>query len=93
MKVFLDTIGCRLNQSEIEIMANQFRFAGHQIVPQSSEADLVVINTCSVTSAAASDSRQKVRQAARNSNAQIIVTGCWATLNRMPQSNYPVLKT
>ena len=80
MKVFLDTIGCRLNQSEIEIMANQFRFAGHQIVPQSSEADLVVINTCSVTSAAASDSRQKVRQAARNSNAQIIVTGCWATL-------------
>lgn len=80
MKVFLDTIGCRLNQSEIEIMANQFRFAGHQVVSRSSEADLVVINTCSVTSAAASDSRQKVRQAARNSDAQIIVTGCWATL-------------
>jgi threonylcarbamoyladenosine tRNA methylthiotransferase MtaB len=80
MKVFLDTIGCRLNQSEIEIMANQFRVAGHQIVPQSSEADLVVINTCTVTSAAASDSRQKVRQTARSGNAKIIVTGCWATL-------------
>lgn len=89
MKVFLDTIGCRLNQSEIEIMANQFRFAGHQIVPQSSEADLVVINTCSVTNAAASDSRQKVRQAARNSDAHIIVTGCWATLEPEAASVLP----
>ena len=80
MNIFLDTIGCRLNQSEIEIMATQFRLAGHRIVAQSSEADLVVINSCAVTSAAASDSRQKVRQAARNGNAQIVITGCWATL-------------
>ncbi len=80
MNIFLDTIGCRLNQSEIEIMATQFRLAGHQIVAQSSDADLVVINSCAVTSAAASDSRQKVRQAARNGNAQIVITGCWATL-------------
>ncbi|PKO16906.1 MAG: tRNA (N(6)-L-threonylcarbamoyladenosine(37)-C(2))-methylthiotransferase MtaB [Chloroflexi bacterium HGW-Chloroflexi-10] len=80
MKIYLDTIGCRLNQSEIEIMAAQFRRAGHVIVPESAQADLVVVNTCAVTSAAASDSRQKVRQAARNQQAKIVVTGCWATL-------------
>ncbi|OJX47248.1 MAG: tRNA (N(6)-L-threonylcarbamoyladenosine(37)-C(2))-methylthiotransferase MtaB [Chloroflexi bacterium 44-23] len=80
MNIFLDTIGCRLNQSEIEIMAAQFRQAGHEIVPTSDIADLVVINTCAVTAAAASDSRQKIRQAAKNNTAQVVVTGCWATL-------------
>lgn len=80
MKVFLDTIGCRLNQGEIEIMAAQFQAAGHQIVASAEHADLVVINTCAVTSAAASDSRQKIRQAAKNPQARTLVTGCWATL-------------
>ncbi len=80
MKVYLDTIGCRLNQSEIEKMARQFRAAGHEIVASPAAADLVVVNTCAVTSAAASDSRQKIRQAARAGDAEIVVTGCWATL-------------
>ncbi|MGE5222190.1 MAG: MiaB/RimO family radical SAM methylthiotransferase, partial [Omnitrophica WOR_2 bacterium] len=81
MKVYLDTVGCRLNQSEIETFARQFRLAGHTLVPAAEEADLVVINTCAVTSEAASDSRQKIRQAARAGAQQIVATGCWATLN------------
>lgn len=86
MKIYLDSIGCRLNQSEIEKFANQFRAAGHTIVDSSAEADYVVVNTCAVTSEAASDSRQKIRQAARSSAGraapgEIIVTGCWATLD------------
>lgn len=80
MKIFLDTVGCRLNQSEIESMAGQFRSAGHEIVSGAAQADLVVINTCTVTSQAASDSRQKVRQAARLGVEQIVLTGCWSTL-------------
>jgi threonylcarbamoyladenosine tRNA methylthiotransferase MtaB len=80
MKVYLDTIGCRLNQSEIEKMALKFRAAGHEIVASPAAADLVVVNTCAVTSAAASDSRQKIRQAAKAGDAEIVVTGCWATL-------------
>ena len=80
MNVFFDTIGCRLNQSEIEIMAMQFRKAGHNVVGDAGDADLVIVNTCTVTSAAASDSRQKIRQAAKKGNAHIIATGCWATL-------------
>lgn len=81
MKIFLDTIGCRLNQSEIERFATQFRTAGHTIVETAREADLVVVNTCTVTSAAASDSRQKIRQAARQGVEDIVVTGCWSTLD------------
>jgi threonylcarbamoyladenosine tRNA methylthiotransferase MtaB len=80
MKVFFDTIGCRLNQSEIEIMAAQFRQAGHDVVADAAFADLVIVNTCSVTSAAASDSRQKIRQATKKGAGHIIATGCWATL-------------
>jgi threonylcarbamoyladenosine tRNA methylthiotransferase MtaB len=80
VKVYLDTIGCRLNQAEIEAFARQFHAAGHTLVADPEEADLAVINTCSVTSAAASDSRGKIRKAARAGVEEIIATGCWATL-------------
>jgi threonylcarbamoyladenosine tRNA methylthiotransferase MtaB len=81
MKIYLDSVGCRLNQSEIETFARQFRAAGHSLVSQAKDADLVVVNTCTVTAAAASDSRQKIRQAARAGAKQVIATGCWATLD------------
>ncbi len=80
MKVYLDTIGCRLNQSEIETFARQFRAAGHSLVPTADQADMVVINPCTVTAAAAADSRGKIRQARRAGAEEIVVTGCWATL-------------
>ncbi len=80
MKVFFDTVGCRLNQAEIEQLAGEFRAAGHTIIETADGADLVVLNTCAVTAAAASDSRQKVRQAQRAGARQIVITGCLATL-------------
>jgi threonylcarbamoyladenosine tRNA methylthiotransferase MtaB len=80
MKIYLDTIGCRLNQSEIESMARAFRAAGHQIVTGADVADMAVVNTCAVTSAAAADSRSKIRQIARAGVKEIIATGCWSTL-------------
>ncbi len=80
MKVYLDTIGCRLNQSEIESMARQFRSAGHEIVAAAEGADLAVVNTCAVTGEAASDSRGKIRHVARAGVDEIIATGCWTTL-------------
>jgi threonylcarbamoyladenosine tRNA methylthiotransferase MtaB len=80
MKIFLDTIGCRLNQAEIESMAGQFRAAGHEIVARAEEADLAVVNTCTVTSEAASDSRAAIRRASRQGAGEVVVTGCWATL-------------
>ncbi len=80
MKVYLDTIGCRLNQSEIESMARQFRAAGHEIVATAEGADMAVVNTCAVTTQAAADSRGAVRRIARAGVDEIIATGCWATL-------------
>ncbi|MCK5052895.1 MAG: tRNA (N(6)-L-threonylcarbamoyladenosine(37)-C(2))-methylthiotransferase MtaB [Anaerolineales bacterium] len=80
MKVFLDSIGCRLNQSEIERIGRDFRLAGHELVSDPAQADLAVINTCTVTQRADADSRKKTRQIARAGVDQIILTGCWATL-------------
>jgi len=80
MKVYFDSVGCRLNQAEIEKMALDFRSAGHEIVEKAGQADIVVVNTCAVTAAAASDSRQKIRQANRAGVSNIVVTGCWSTL-------------
>ena len=80
MKIYLDTIGCRLNQSEIEAMARQFRVAGHEVVPTAELADLAVVNTCAVTTQAASDSRGKIRSIARAGVNEIVATGCWTTL-------------
>jgi threonylcarbamoyladenosine tRNA methylthiotransferase MtaB len=89
MNIYLDTIGCRLNQSEIESFARQFRAAGHTLVASAAQADLVVINTCTVTAQAAADSRQKIRQAARRGSAQIVVTGCWASLEPQAAAALP----
>lgn len=89
MKIYLDTLGCRLNQSEIEAFANQFRAAGHSLVAQAAEADLVVVNTCAVTTEAVSDSRQKIRQAARAGAENIVATGCWASLDQAAAAALP----
>lgn len=81
MKVFLNSIGCRLNQSEIETMARQLLAAGHEIVTESAEADKVIINTCAVTAEAARDARSQTRRIHRqNPNAEIVLTGCYATI-------------
>jgi len=81
VKVFFDLIGCRLNQAEIEQYAAQFRSQGHEITGSRENADLIIINTCAVTAAAASDSREKIRIAGNNKKAQIIVTGCWSDMD------------
>ena len=81
MKVFLNSIGCRLNQSEIETMARQLLAAGHEIVTESAEADKVIINTCAVTAEAARDARSQTRRIHRsNPGAEIVLTGCYATI-------------
>lgn len=80
MKIYLDMIGCRLNQSELEVIARQFSAAGHTLVGDPSEADLAVVNTCTVTAAAAADSRKTIRRIARSGVEKIISTGCWSEL-------------
>src|SRR6266511_5362885 len=89
MKIYLDTVGCRLNQAEIETMARQFRGAGHEIVASAGMADMAVVNTCAVTNEAAADSRGKIRQIARAGVEEIIPTGCWSTLQPKEAASLP----
>ena len=81
MRVYLRALGCRLNQSEIDTMARQFRGQGHEVVEDPAAADWVVVNTCAVTREAGRKSRRLVRDVERaNGGAQITVTGCYAQL-------------
>ncbi len=81
MKIHLHTIGCRLNQAEIETMARQFHAGGHELVPSAAEADTIILNTCAVTAGAARDARALTRRFHRaNDAAEIVLTGCYATL-------------
>ncbi len=80
MKIYFDMVGCRLNQSEIELMANLLRSQGHEILPDSHNADIIIVNTCCVTVKAAAESRKIIRRAARGLTVPVIVTGCWATM-------------
>jgi len=81
MRIHLRTLGCRLNQSEIETMARHFRRQGHEIVDDPALADQIVVNTCAVTEDASRASRRLVRGLNRaNTAAQITVTGCYAQI-------------
>lgn len=71
------TLGCKVNQYETQRILDSFEEAGFQIVPFDATADVYVINSCSVTSAAESKSRYTIRRAARtNPAAKVVVTGC-----------------
>lgn len=81
MKIYLHSIGCRLNHSEIETMGRQLLAAGHQVVADAAEADKVIINTCAVTAEAARDARVLTRRLHKlNDTADILLTGCYATI-------------
>lgn len=81
MKVHLRTLGCRLNQSEIETMARQFVMAGHEVVDSPEQADRIIVNTCAVTQDASHTSRKLVRQMhSASPEAQITVTGCYSQI-------------
>ncbi len=83
IKVYLESLGCKLNQSEVEALARRFEGAGCQVVGGGEKADLCVINTCAVTHSAARKSRQAIRRLRRaNPSAHLVVTGCYAEVAR-----------
>ena len=78
-RVALHTLGCKVNQYETQRIAEDFRSRGFDLVDFSDEADVYVINTCTVTQTADSKSRQAARAAVnRNPNAKVVLTGCYA---------------
>lgn len=80
MKVYLDMVGCRLNQGEIEKMAATLQTQGHEIVSEAGNADYIIVNTCCVTAKASADSRKMIRKYGRETSAKVMATGCWSTI-------------
>ena len=79
MKYSIVTFGCRVNQADSLGFEEEFRARGAAAVAPE-DADVVVVNTCSVTASADQSARQTIRRLARvNPDAKIVVTGCYAT--------------
>ena len=80
-RVFLTSLGCRLNEAEAASWSRAFGKRGCGVITQPHEADLIVINTCAVTVEAARKSRKLVARLHRsNPAAPVILTGCFAEL-------------
>ena len=77
-KYKITTLGCKVNQFESEAIGQALANFGWRPAAPDQEADVVIINTCTVTQKASMQSRQVIRQAIRsNPNARIVVTGCY----------------
>lgn len=80
MKAAILTLGCRVNQSESELIEGNLKSHGFSIAGLSEKPDYCIINTCSVTAKSDYQSRQLIRRAVR-SGAKVIVTGCYSQLH------------
>ena len=80
--VALTTLGCKTNQYESAAMEERLADAGYLVVPFEEGAELVIVNTCTVTAATDSQSRNLIRRARRlNPEARVVVTGCYAQVD------------
>lgn len=80
-KVAFKTLGCKLNYSETMAIQRDFENEGYDITDFDEQADIYVVNTCSVTQSANSTCRRQVRRALRrNPEAFVAVIGCYAQL-------------
>lgn len=90
MRIAAHTLGCKLNYAETSDHLRRMAADGHEIVDWTAEADLYIVNTCTVTAVAEKKCRAAIRQAhRRNPEAQIVVMGCFAQtaadeVSRMP---------
>lgn len=90
MRILLKTLGCRLNEAELETWSRDFAARGHSITREIGEAELVVVNTCAVTGEAVRKSRKLLHKAQReNPSAKLVVSGCYASLD--PRDNAQTL--
>lgn len=79
MRIAAHTLGCKLNYAETSDHLRHLAEEGHEIVDWTAEADLYIVNTCTVTAVAEKKCRAAIRQAhRRNPGAQIVVMGCFA---------------
>lgn len=82
-RVAIYNLGCKVNQYEAEAMSDEFRQARFKIVDFSREADIYIINSCAVTTSAASKSRKRARRAKRRGGEDclVIMAGCYSQVS------------
>lgn len=78
MKIYIETIGCKLNQYESQALSESLQKNGFEISGTMEESDIVIVNTCSVTNKADVKSRQVMRKA-KKLGKLVAATGCYAT--------------
>jgi threonylcarbamoyladenosine tRNA methylthiotransferase MtaB len=80
-KIAITTLGCKINQFESAAMTQALEQDGYSLVPFSEQADIYVINSCTVTAKTDAESRRLIRRATRlNPDARVVVTGCYAQM-------------
>lgn len=77
MRVYIYTLGCRLNQCESEAILDSFKENGWTVERESKDAELIIVNTCAVTSKAEQKARRMIRLFAEESSC-VVVSGCYA---------------
>lgn len=82
MQVYLDTLGCRLNEAEIENWAANLQNAGYTQTESKKDAELYILNTCAVTNEACKKSRQLItRYQKEQPEGKVVLSGCYSTLS------------
>ena len=77
-KAALHNLGCKVNSYELDVVAQSLEEKGYEIVPFDEEADVYIVNTCTVTNIADRKSRQMLHRAkAKNPNAVVVAVGCY----------------
>ncbi|TMB55390.1 MAG: tRNA (N(6)-L-threonylcarbamoyladenosine(37)-C(2))-methylthiotransferase MtaB, partial [Deltaproteobacteria bacterium] len=78
-RVHIATLGCKVNAYDAATIADRLRAAGCEIVAAGTPADVVIVNSCTVTDAADAESRRLARRARReHPAARVVLTGCYA---------------
>ena len=82
MKFIINTLGCKVNTYESNVMRDLLLNAGYKEAQENEKADIAIINTCTVTNTADSKSLKVIRHTIKeNPNAIVIVTGCFSQIN------------
>ncbi len=81
MNIYLEFLGCRLNEAEQASWQRQFHSMGHTVVQSATDAHVMAVNTCAVTNEATRKSKKRLRDLHKsNPTAKLVATGCYATL-------------
>lgn len=91
-KAAVHNLGCKVNSYELDVMVQQLKELGYEMVPFEERADLYLVNTCSVTNIADRKSRQMLHRARKNNpEALVIAAGCYVETDRQRLEEDPLV--